>query len=245
VDGTRNVLETGIELGVLRMIYTSTVGVFGNTHRHIPDETHVPPLSDLNSEYERTKYEAHYEVAVPLQKEGAPITIVQPGIVTGANDPSPHITQIEMYLQRMPLGFGGNSGATWAHVDDIADGHILAAERGRSGESYILAGPTFTWRELMNSWAPLTGIPAPKRWAPPGVTRALMRGLRLTEALGLELPFSEESLETIIDVTYWARSDKAKRELGWQPRSRDAVSRDVLAFEMKRRHMPIPPSLTA
>ncbi len=89
VDGTRHTLEAAIEAGVPKIVYTSTVGVFGNTHGKIVDETYRVEQQSLASEYERTKWAAHYEVAVPLQQKGAPIVIVQPGGVTGPGDTSP------------------------------------------------------------------------------------------------------------------------------------------------------------
>ena len=102
---------------------------------------HRCSLEDLPSEYERTKWEAHYDVAVPMQKKGTPVIITQPGGVTGAGDVGPHMQVVDFYLNRFPLGFGAKSGLTWAHVDDIADGHILALEKGKAG------GGVHFWRD--------------------------------------------------------------------------------------------------
>lgn len=238
VDGARNVLQMAAELGVPKIIYTGTVGVFGNTRGKIVDESFKCPKEELGSEYERTKWEAHYEVAVPLQAQGAPVIIVQPGVVTGPADPSPHILQVEFYLNRLPIGFGANSGTTWAHVDDIAEGHILAAERGKVGESYILAGPAMTWKQSAEMWATITGIPPPKLWIPGWMVAVNQRLLELSESVGLHLPFSAEGLSSQRDYTYWGSPAKAKRELGWEARPVEQTFSEMLAYEMKKRGMP-------
>ncbi len=237
VDGARNVLETAAELGMPKIIHTSTVGVFGNTLGKIVDETYKVSKEILTSAYERTKWEAHYEVAVPLQQKGAPIIITQPGLVTGAGDPSPHIQQVDLYLQRTPIGFGANAGITWAHVDDIADGHIRALARGKPGEAYILAGPACTWKQLMESWEPLTGIPAPKIWAPNWMINLARQSVDILERMGINLEYSAEGMAALVDYTFWGTANKAKRELEWQPRPIDETSRDVLEYEMKKRGM--------
>lgn len=237
VNGARNVLEMAAELGVSKIIHTSTVGVFGNTHGKIVDETYRIEQAELASEYERTKWQAHYEVAVPLQKKGAPIIITQPGGVTGAGDTSPHMQVMEFYLNRFPLGFGAKSGITMAHVDDIAAGHILAAERGKNGQAYILAGPCMTYKQMEELWEKITGIPVPRIWAPAwmvGMNQALLRG---TESLGIPLPLNSESLSSLQDYTFWGKPDKAVRELGWQSQPVEETFRETLDYEIKKRAM--------
>ncbi|MBI3243432.1 MAG: NAD-dependent epimerase/dehydratase family protein [Chloroflexi bacterium] len=235
VDGTRNTLEVAVELGVPKIIHTSTVGVFGNTHGKIVDETYRAGKEAMGSEYERTKWAAHYEVAVPLQQAGAPVIIVQPGGVTGPGDTSALASAYEFYLGRTPIMFGETSGPTWAYVDDIAEGHILAMEKGRPGESYIIAGPSLTYRQVMEMWEKIVGIPAPKLWAP-GWAASLMSGLAgLFERLGLSLPLSSEALALLNDYTFYGSAEKAKRELGWQPRPIESTFKEVLEYEMKKR----------
>lgn len=236
VDGARNTFEAALAAGVPRIVHTSTVGVFGNTHGHCPAETYRVEKEALSSEYERTKWAAHYEVALPMIQRGAPIIITQPGAVTGAGDTSPLATIFEMFLNRLPVMFGAKSGVTWAHVDDIADGHILAMEQGRIGEAYILAGPAMTYRESMEAFAALTGLGAPKVWLP-GWVAGLTSGLfgLLERAFKAKLPFSAEALSTLNDYTFYGSADKARRELGWQPRPVEVVFKEVLDYEIQRR----------
>lgn len=236
VDGARNVLYMAADLGVPKIIHTSTVGVFGNTHGKIVDETYRGDKDEMDSEYERTKYEAHYDVAVPLQQKGAPVIIVQPGLVVGPNDPSPHIQQYAFYFNRFPLGFGGKSGACWAHVDDTADGHIAALERGKF-EAYCICGAPLTWKQAMEMWEPFTGIPAPKLWVPGWMVAANQVLLSGVERVGIHLPISAESLGSMINYTFWATNAKAKRDLDWKPRPIKQLMRELMAYEMKKRGM--------
>lgn len=236
VQGTRNVLETALELGIPRIIHTSTVAVFGNTRGLIVDESYRSKKEDMTSEYERTKWEAHYEVAVPLQAQGAPVIITQPGIVTGAGDTAPHMQIVDLYLRRFPLGFGAKSGGTWAHVDDVALGHLLALERGKPGGSYVLAGPALTNKQAMEDWQRLTGIPTPKIWMPGWVIAINQAALEWVERAGIHsLPFTAEGLASQVDYTFWASADKAKRELGWQPRPAHETFREMLEYELNQR----------
>lgn len=230
VDGARNTLELAVELGVPKIIFTSTVGVFGNTRGQIVDESYRIGKQEMVSDYERTKWAAHYEVAGSLQKRGAPIIIVQPGGVTGPGDSAPHAEMYRIFFRRPPIMFGARSGLTWAHVDDIAQGHVLALEKGKPGESYILAGPPLTFREAMQMWEKITGVPAPKVWIPGWVPRAMARLAELMErTVGLRMAFSPEELRSIADYTFFGSAEKAKRELGWQPRPVEETFKEALA----------------
>jgi nucleoside-diphosphate-sugar epimerase len=236
VDGTRNALDAAVEAGVPKIVYTSTVGVFGNTQGEIVDETYRVEIQSLRSEYERTKWAAHYEVAVPLQQKGAPIVIVQPGGVTGPGDTSPLNMVYEFYLNRMPVMMGPHAGVTVAHVDDIADGHLLAMEKGRNGEAYILAGPPVTYKQMMEMWQAICGIPAPKLWLPAWTARLsaqLVGGLE--RVFKLKTAISSEVLTTQADYTFYATADKARRELGWQPRPLETTFKEVLDDKLAQR----------
>ena len=161
VEGTRNVLELAHELGIPKIIYTSTVAVFGDTHGQMRNETYRYDGPFL-TEYDRTKWLAHYEVAVPLIRAGAPIVIVMPGGVYGPGDTSVISELMErFYRHRLPLIPGPETALTYAHVEDIAEGHVLAAERGVVGESYILAGRALALGPTVNLWARILHHPRP------------------------------------------------------------------------------------
>jgi nucleoside-diphosphate-sugar epimerase len=234
VEGARNALEMAAELGVSRIVHTSSVAVFGNTNGDIADESYRVPKQALASLYERTKWEAHYEVAVPLQRAGAPITIVQPGAVTGPGDVSPHMDIFRYFLRRIPVMFGAKSGLTLAHVDDVAEGHLLALERGQPGQSYILAGPCMTYRQVFAMCESISGIPATRFWTPGWMASAASKAVGLLERLGVETPFTAEALGSLADYTFWGSADKAKRELGWTHRPVEDVLQEVLDYERAR-----------
>ncbi|MHB0875200.1 MAG: NAD-dependent epimerase/dehydratase family protein [Anaerolineae bacterium] len=219
VEGTRNTLELMRDLGIPRGVYTSTVAVFSDTHGCMVDESYRYEGPHL-SEYDRTKWLAHYQVAEPLIRQGLPLTIVLPGAVYGPGDNSSLGQSFEWFLQRrLPL-VPVNTRLCWAHVEDIARGHILAMEKGRPGESYIIAGEPHTLIDAYAIASRLTGIPAPRLHLPPWG----MRGLAgVMAAIGAVVPlppaFAAESLREAAGVTYLGSNAKARRELGYSTRS--------------------------
>ncbi len=219
VEGTRNVLSCAHVEGVPRIVYTSTLAVFGDTHGALPDENFCVTAPTFATEYDRTKWLAHYEVALPMLREGVPITIVMPGAAYGPGDPNLIGSMLRwFYLGYLPFVPGPTTVLTLAHVDDIAEGHILAAERGRVGESYILAGPAYSLDELYELWARVTNLPMPRLEVGAGAMRPLAP---LAGWLGnhLSLPdlFTEEAIR-ILGMTYLGSSAKAQSELGWSAR---------------------------
>jgi nucleoside-diphosphate-sugar epimerase len=189
------------------------------------DETYQAGGSAFESEYERTKYLAHYDVAAPLQQRGAPLVIVCPGMVYGPGDTSQWGRVLRLYARRrLPVMIGPDNALTWAYVDDIAAGHRLAAEKGRPGETYILAGPPLTYRDFFAACQRGAGLPAPRAWLPTSLARGLAR---LFERLH---PPTAEMLRNTAGVSYLARADKARRELGWAPRSVEDGMREALEW---------------
>lgn len=219
VNGTRNVLRTAFDLDIPKIVYTSTVAVFGDTHGDMVDETYEAPEGPFLTEYDRTKWLAHYKVAEPLIEEGAPIVIVMPGGVYGPGDTSLLGDMMRRFVQgQMPLTPGPEMTITWAHVADVAEGHILAAEKGRIGQAYILAGPAIPMGEMVDFWAYLTGKPGPVAKVPAKAIQPLAPVVgALEKKVALPEMISQEAIN-MLTATYMARSDKARRELGWRPR---------------------------
>jgi dihydroflavonol-4-reductase len=219
IDGTRNVLSLAHELGVPKTVYTSTIAVLGDTKGRLVDESFYQGGPFL-TEYDRTKWLAHYKVALPLIEKGAPIIIVMPGGVYGPGDHSLIGEMMHSFYRGLfPILPGPETTLTYAHVEDIAEGHILAAEKGKIGESYILAGPAMRLNEIMNLWSEITGKRAPAMHIPAHFLRPFAP---LAGALGASLPmpllFSRDAI-AILGASYTARADKAQAELGWQLRS--------------------------
>ena len=234
IDGTRNVLELMMELKVPKGVYTSTLAIFSDTRGKAVDETYRhdgPWLSD----YDRTKWMAHYQVALPLIEQGLPLIIVQPGVVYGPGDSSIMGETFRKYLQRkLPL-IPKQTAFCWAHVDDTAQGHVLAMEKGKPGESYIIAGPIHTLEEAFAFAEEITGIKAPRLRPSPGMMK-MMANLMKIIGYFFQLPpdYTSESLRVIAGTTYIGVNSKARRDLGFQPRPFKEGLRETLLHEMKR-----------
>jgi nucleoside-diphosphate-sugar epimerase len=218
VLGTRNVLEAMRAAGVPKGVYTSTVAVFSDTAGAIPDETYRHDGPHL-SFYDETKWRAHYEVALPMMEEGLPLVIVMPGMVYGPGDTSQMGEFFRDYATGGPIIAPAGTAYVWAHVEDIARGHVLAMERGVPGETYIIAGPAHTLREALNVVAQTTGRKPLTLWSPPFVSKALSHVVGLVERL-LPVPerYSVEALRVTAGTTYLGDNTRARRELGYSPR---------------------------
>ena len=129
VGGTRRVLRPAHELGIPKIVYTSTIAVFGDTQGQLVDEAYYKEGPFL-TEYDRTKWLAHYKVALPLIEKGAPIVIVMPGGVYGPGDTSFIAQLMRLFYRGLPALPGSDLTVTYAHVDDIAAGHLGDPARG-------------------------------------------------------------------------------------------------------------------
>jgi len=241
VQGTRNVLETMRELGIPRGVYTSTLAVFSDTKGAVVDETYRHDGPWL-SEYDRTKWVAHYEVALPMMKEGLPLVIVQPGVNYGPGDTSAIRDLFLQYLGgKLPMVPDGVAYC-WAHVDDTARGHLLALEKGRPGEAYIIAGPAHTLVDALSIAERITGVKVPRMHPGPFVLRTMAGLMGLVEKAGVTVPesYSSEALRVLAGVTYLGSAAKAESELGYRARPLADGLRETLLHEMKLLGMPPP-----
>ncbi len=236
IDGTRNVLTLMQELGVPKGVYTSTLAVNSDTRGEMVDESYRFTGTHI-SEYDRTKAAAH-DIAEEMIKDGLPLVIVQPGLVYGPGDGGPSHDTLVLYLRRqLPMLVQGTAYA-WGHIEDIAQAHILAMHTGKVGESYFTCGPTHTFVEAMHLAEKITGVPAPKLVLPPGMVKvtAGLTGL-MDGVLTLPALYTPEFLRVSV-ATYIGKNDKAKRELGWNPRSLEVGLPEALKWEMQQLGMP-------
>jgi len=239
IDGTRNVCELMKELKTPRGVYTSTLGIFDDTHGELKDESYIYQGKHV-SKYAETKWRAHHEVAMPAINAGLPLIIVQPGAVIGPDDPSTVGQTIRLYLRGfLPLS-PAKSGYCWTHVDDQARGCILAMEKGRPGETYILGGPPSTLIDMLALAEKITGIRPPVLHPPPALMRA-MAVLQDITGLIIAWPdtFAGETLRAGAGVTNWGTSARAERELSWTYRSLEESLRDTLAYELRKMGKPM------
>lgn len=232
VMGTRTVLTLMRELGIAKGVYTSTLAVHGDTHGAEVAEDYEFS-GPFDSAYDRTKWQAH-RVAEEFIAAGLPLVIVQPGLVYGPGDTSSARATLIQFLKReLPL-VPAEAGYSWAHIDDIARGHLLAMERGRVGQSYHLAGPACTLVDALALSSRLTGVKGPGFEAPWWLLRGLSVLLTPVAALlPIEGQYHPEMLRVMAGATYYGRSDKARAELGWTARPLEEGLRETLQHEMK------------
>lgn len=231
IEGTRNVLTTMRDLRIPKGVYTSTLAVFGDTHGQTVDESYIHTGRHL-SVYDRTKWAAHYQVALPMMEEGLPLVIVQPGLNYGPGDTSSVHAAIGQYLHgKLPL-LPRKTAYCWAHVDDTVDGHLRAMEKGRTGESYIIAGPAHTLIGAFEMAQRVTGIPAPRIHPTPGVIRAGAGVMSVIERI-ISVPetYSSEALRVMAGSTYLGSSAKAEQEIGFTARPLEDGWPETLKYE--------------
>lgn len=218
VEGTRNVLETMAALAIPRGVYTSTLAVFSDTKGRVVDEAYRFQGEHI-SEYDRTKWLAHYQVAEPLAQAGLPLVTVMPGLVYGPGDTSGLGDSFRDYLRgKLPM-LSKKTAYCWAHVADIVEGHVLAMEQGRPGEDYIIAGPPHTLIEAFDMAEAITGIPAPRLHLPPLALRAMSAVMGVAgQVVKLPPTLSSEGLRVLAGATYLGDNSKARRQWGYDPR---------------------------
>ena len=231
VGGTERVLGAALELKIPKVVYVSTVGIFGNTQGRIVDESYEHPAQDFTSAYEETKWEAH-QAAKRLIAEGLPCVIVQPGGVYGPGDTSSIAQLLDQFLSgKMPMIPFPELGICLSHVEDIAGGILLALDQGKAGEAYVISGPATTIREAIGVVAEATGRKAPKRAIPTPLMKAMIPiGPLVGKAMG-QPPNLRELISSADGVTFWASYEKAERELGYEPRGLEQGLRDMLVAE--------------
>lgn len=233
VGGTDNVLGLALELGIPRTVYVSSTLYYGDTGPEARDETYQrqkPP----RFQYERTKVEAH-EVALQYQQRGLPLIIICPPHVVGPNDHSVFGYYLRLYLNRVmvPYAYSPDMMISPAHVDDVGEGIALAAEKGRIGETYILAGDSMSLREVVEIWMTKPGGFKVRFYIPHWLAALMFAPLEpLQRLVGLPAFISRESVSAS-RVSLNFSSAKAQRELGWTYRPAQEVLLDIVDQELK------------
>jgi dihydroflavonol-4-reductase len=206
VEGTRVVVDLCREVGVQRLVHTSTAGTCGPVPGRPATEEDGPPEWELAVPYKRTKLEAE-RIVLRAAAAGLDAVVVNPTTPVGEGDrfPTPTGHMIEAVVEGRYRAFV-ETGLNVVDVHDVARGHLLAHERGRSGERYILGGADLTLAELFHAISDLAGRPRPTRRVPHAAARALARA---------GLANAHEVLLARVPMYFsWA---KAARELGYSP----------------------------
>ncbi len=232
VTGTERVLQAALEAKVGKVVYVSTVGIFGNTHGKTVDESYEHPGKEFTSYYEETKLEAHKIAKRMMVEEGLPAVIVQPGGVYGPGDESQVADLLkEFFAGRLFLLPFPDLGICLSHVEDIAGGILLGLDKGVAGGTYVISGPAVTMRQAIDAIAAVSGRKAPKRNMPTGLMKALTPIGPLVGKMIGQPPNLRELISTADGVTFWASYDKASRELGYAPRGLEEGIRQTLVAD--------------
>jgi len=163
VDGTQNILEAAEEMGLEKIVYTSTVGALAVPKEGGQGNEETPVVfNEIIGHYKRSKYLAE-QVALRMAKRGLPVVIVNPSAPIGPRDikPTPTGKMIVDFLKGLMLAYI-DTGMNLVDVDDVAAGHLLAAEKGRTGEKYILGHQNMSLKEICDLMSNISGIHAPR-----------------------------------------------------------------------------------
>ncbi len=248
LSGTRAALEAARDAGAKKIVYTSSIVVYGNTRGQTVAEGWKPERIAFPSThptfYAMSKARAHYEVAVPLMEAGAPIVIVMPGGVFGPRDHSTFRVIWALMARGLPVTMGGARYGV-VDVEDCAMGHVLALEKGVPGQSYHLVDQTLSLADFARRAGAASGVRAGVVVFPDWLLGLNAWLMGLVERL-VPVPdiLSSDALRGMRkSLTLSVETTKARAELGWAPRPMDVALREVLADTLKQLGKKLPPQL--
>jgi dihydroflavonol-4-reductase len=232
LEGTRALMRAAVAAGVNRVVYTSSVATLGHTGGGAPaDEMTPSTLDDMVGPYKRSKFLAEAEVRRMIAEEGLPAVIVNPSTPIGPRDikPTPTGRVIVMAAKgKMPAYV--DTGLNIVHVEDVAEAHLLAYERGRIGERYILGGEDLTLAQILRQVAALVGRKPPSVQLP----RAAVYPVALVSELAARFT-GREPMATLDGLRMakwkmWFNSAKAECDLGYRHRPADQALADAVRW---------------
>ncbi|HVN08654.1 MAG TPA: hopanoid-associated sugar epimerase [Patescibacteria group bacterium] len=236
VEGTRNLLSVARECGVERVVYTSTVATIAVpvTGEKLPDESTPARLEQMIGHYKRSKYIAESE-ALAFARHGLNVVVVNPTTPVGPGDwkPTPTGRIIVDFLNgKMPAFV--DTGLNLVAVEDVAEGHLLAAERGKPGERYLLGAENLSLEQILGTLAKITGRRAPRARIPHSVALvAAYVDSAVSRLLGREPHIPVEGVK-IARHRMFVNTSRAERELGFRPGSvAAALERAVRWYESR------------
>jgi dihydroflavonol-4-reductase len=218
VDGTRNLLALAREIGVRRVVYTSSVATMGfRKDGTIVDESTPVSLDDMIGHYKRSKYLAEQE-AIVAARDGQQVIVLNPTTPIGANDIKPTPTgQIVVDFLNRKFPAYVDTGLNLVDVDEVARMHVTALERGEPGERYILGGENLSLKQILDKMSAITGIPSPSMEVPHAVAMAFaFFDEMVTGRLRGKEPRATVEAVRMGRKKMFASSAKAERELGFR-----------------------------
>ena len=232
VEGTRNILQAARDSGVRRVVYTSSVATmgFGNNGR-MTDESTPVALSNMIGDYKRSKFMAE-QLVIEAARGGQDVVMVNPTTPIGERDikPTPTGRIVVDFLKRKFPAYV-DTGLNLVDVKDCAEGHLLAMEKARPGERYILGGENLTLKQILDKLAAITGLPSPSIRLPYAVAYAT----GVVDTLVTGKMRNREPRVTLDSVRMgrkkmFVTSAKAERELGWNPGPVDGALRRAVEW---------------
>ncbi|MGH2864338.1 MAG: NAD-dependent epimerase/dehydratase family protein [Solirubrobacteraceae bacterium] len=232
--GTGALLTACRDAGVRRVVLTSSAATCGPVPGRLADERDSPPAWELVVPYKRTKWEAE-QLALQAAQAGLEVVVVNPATVVGPGDrrPTPTGKMVRDVVQRRMWGYLRAMGLNVVDVEDVALGHLLAYERGRAGERYILGGENLTLRELFEMISASAGVPAPRIGVPYPVAMACASVLDgLGGLVGTEAELLNPDEVRLARLPQFFSSAKAEGELGYSHRPvAEALARAAASFD--------------
>jgi dihydroflavonol-4-reductase len=229
--GTRNMMEAALASGIDRLVYTSSVATLRPDPNGPADESRTAMPEQAVGAYKRSKTIAERLVEKMITDSGLPATIVMPSTPIGSRDVRPTPTGrivVEAASGRMPAFV--ESGLNLVHVDDVAEGHVLALQKGRIGEKYILGGQDVSLREMLGTIARLVGRRPPTVNIPRGPLFPLAwANEKIARATGREPFLTLDALRMAAHNMYFT-SAKATAELGYRARPHEEALVDAIAW---------------
>lgn len=232
VEGTRDLMLAALATGVERIVYTSSVATLGIVPDGVADEETPSTAADMIGPYKRSKFEAEATVRELVAEQGLPAVIVNPSTPIGPGDVKPTPTGrliVEAARGRMP-GYV-DTGLNIVHVDDVALGHLLAAQNGEVGRRYILGGENLSLAEILGGVARVCGRRPPVLKIPYGVALPVAAGAEALARLTGREPFATVDGVRMSRKKMFFSSARAMRELSYAPRAaRQAIAEAVAWF---------------
>jgi len=239
VRGTRNILDAARREGVERVIYTSSVATLAvERPNRLPNEQTETQLGEMIGHYKRSKYLAEQE-ALRAAREGVPVVVVNPTTPVGPGDwkPTPTGRIIVDFLNgRMPAYV--QTGLNLVPVEDVAVGHCLAAERGQTGERYILGGRNMLLKEILDILAQITGLPSPWVRLPHAVALAVSHADQLVSRVLNRQPRIPLEGVRMARHKMFVDSSRAQQELGFEPGSVEAALERAVNWYRQNHYAP-------
>jgi len=231
VDGTRLLLQTAAAAGVRRAVVTGSALAIGVNRQPAPlDESASWSEHEFDLPYAKMRRQVELD-AIALASASFAVLTVCPSFTFGPDDPSgaPANKLLSALMAgKLPAKLGVGFGCL--DVRDFASGMVLAGERGRSGERYLLSGENITTDKLVEEVASITGVPGPRFTAPAFLVKGLVGGLELLSGIRGKPPAITRDVLQILGRYAWYDTSKARRELGWTPRPLHQTLADTIGW---------------